>query len=91
MPGAGERPGTPDPGRRAACPRAPAAAARSTSSATASPASSPAAPAPAPRADPARGELPFMVEHTAAGPLYVRRVRALPGREGRPRPPGRRP
>jgi uncharacterized protein len=35
-------------------------------------------PVPAPRADPSGGELPFMVEHTAAGPLYVRRVRALP-------------
>jgi uncharacterized protein len=36
-------------------------------------------PVPAPRADPARGELPFMVEHTDRGPLYVRRQRALPG------------
>ena len=36
-------------------------------------------PAPAPRADPARGELPFMVEHTERGPLYVRRQRAVPG------------
>jgi hypothetical protein len=35
-------------------------------------------PAPAPRADPARGELPFQVEHTEHGPLYVRRVRAVP-------------
>lgn len=37
------------------------------------------APAPAPRPDPARGELPFMVEHTDRGPLYVRRERAVPG------------
>jgi tetratricopeptide (TPR) repeat protein len=36
-------------------------------------------PAPAPRADPTRGELPFVVEHTEHGPLYVRRVRSLPG------------
>jgi hypothetical protein len=36
------------------------------------------APPPAPRADPSRGELPFVVEHTPSGPLYVRRVRALP-------------
>ncbi len=35
-------------------------------------------PAPAPRAHPTRGELPFMVEHTASGPLYVRRERAVP-------------
>ena len=35
-------------------------------------------PAPAPRADPAGGELPFLVEHTAHGPLYVRRERAVP-------------
>src|SRR5262245_4761506 len=34
--------------------------------------------APAPRADPAQGELPFLVEHTEHGPLYVRRERAVP-------------
>lgn len=33
---------------------------------------------PTPRADPSGGELPFVVEHTDLGPLYVRRVRALP-------------
>jgi hypothetical protein len=36
------------------------------------------APAAPPRADPARGELPFVVEHTELGPLYVHRARALP-------------
>jgi uncharacterized protein len=36
------------------------------------------APAAAPRPDPTRGELPFMVEHTDRGPLYVRRERAVP-------------
>ena len=36
------------------------------------------APAPAPRAMPAAGELPFLVEHTEHGPLYVRRERAVP-------------
>lgn len=36
------------------------------------------APAPAPRADPTRGELPFMVQHTDRGPLYVRRERVVP-------------
>jgi uncharacterized protein YprB with RNaseH-like and TPR domain len=35
-------------------------------------------PAPARRADPATGELPFLVEHTEHGPLYVRRERAVP-------------
>src|SRR6202012_131802 len=35
------------------------------------------APAPAPRPDPTRGELPFMVEHTDRGPLYVRRERSV--------------
>jgi uncharacterized protein YprB with RNaseH-like and TPR domain len=29
-------------------------------------------------ANPSCGELPFMVEHTDAGPLYVRRLRAVP-------------
>jgi hypothetical protein len=33
---------------------------------------------PTPRADPSSGELPFLVEHTDAGPLYVRRVRCPP-------------
>ncbi|APR77228.1 Hypothetical protein A7982_02575 [Minicystis rosea] len=33
---------------------------------------------PAPRADPARGELPFAMEHTEHGPLYVRRARSVP-------------
>ncbi|MFO0758256.1 MAG: ribonuclease H-like domain-containing protein [Byssovorax sp.] len=37
------------------------------------------APPPAPRADPTRGELPFLLERTELGPLYVRRVRSLPG------------
>ncbi len=36
-------------------------------------------PPPAPRANPAGGELPFMVELTDRGPLYVRRERAVPG------------
>src|SRR6185295_14766780 len=36
------------------------------------------APAAPPRADPARGELPFVVEHTEHGPLYVHRARVLP-------------
>jgi hypothetical protein len=36
-------------------------------------------PPPVPRADPTRGELPFMCEQTAHGPLYVRRLRSLPG------------
>lgn len=36
------------------------------------------APVQAPRADPAHGELPFLVEHTEHGPLYVRRERAVP-------------
>src|SRR5262245_29699497 len=31
-----------------------------------------------PRADPSRGELPFVVEHTEDGPRYVHRSRALP-------------
>ncbi|AUX22933.1 hypothetical protein SOCEGT47_034490 [Sorangium cellulosum] len=31
----------------------------------------------APRADPARGELPFVVERTPGGPLYVSRTRSL--------------
>ncbi len=31
-----------------------------------------------PRANPTEGELPFVVEHTASGPRYVRRVRAAP-------------
>jgi hypothetical protein len=35
-------------------------------------------PAPAPRAHPATGELPFVVQHTELGPLYVRRERVLP-------------
>src|SRR5690349_16540097 len=35
-------------------------------------------PAPAPRADPARGELPFALELTEHGPLYVHRSRSLP-------------
>lgn len=35
-------------------------------------------PPPTPRADPASGELPFLVEHTPDGPLYVRRFRCLP-------------
>ena len=30
------------------------------------------------RPDPTSGELPFLVEHTDAGPLYVRRVRCAP-------------
>lgn len=34
---------------------------------------------PAPRADPTRGELPFVLERTDRGPLYVRRVRCPPG------------
>ena len=39
---------------------------------------------PRPRPDPSAGELPFFVERTASGPLYVRRVRAAPaGRVGR--------
>ncbi len=33
---------------------------------------------PAPRADPTKGELPFFVEETDDGPLYVRRRRAAP-------------
>jgi hypothetical protein len=37
------------------------------------------APGVAPRAVPTDGELPFMVEHTPSGPLYVRRERAVPG------------
>ncbi len=36
-------------------------------------------PPPVPRADPTRGELPFVCEQTAQGPLYVRRLRSLPG------------
>jgi hypothetical protein len=36
------------------------------------------APAPAPRATPTAGELPFLVEHTDHGPLYVCRERAVP-------------
>jgi uncharacterized protein YprB with RNaseH-like and TPR domain len=36
------------------------------------------APAQPPRADPTRGELPFLVEHTDRGPLYVRRERVVP-------------
>jgi hypothetical protein len=36
------------------------------------------APAQAPRAEPTRGELPFMLEQTERGPLYVRRERAVP-------------
>ncbi|WP_433936925.1 ribonuclease H-like domain-containing protein [Sorangium cellulosum] len=32
---------------------------------------------PTPRADPARGELPFLVEQTPGGPLYVSRTRSL--------------
>lgn len=35
-------------------------------------------PAAVPRADPTRGELPFVVERTANGPLYVHRVRSGP-------------
>ncbi|MFT3764286.1 MAG: ribonuclease H-like domain-containing protein [Minicystis sp.] len=35
-------------------------------------------PAPPPRANPAGGELPFAVEHTEHGPLYVRRERVVP-------------
>ena len=35
-------------------------------------------PAPAPRANPASGELPFVLEQTELGPLYVRRERVLP-------------
>lgn len=35
-------------------------------------------PAPAPRADPAGGELPFVVEHSEHGVRYVYRARALP-------------
>jgi hypothetical protein len=35
-------------------------------------------PAPAPRANPAESALPFAVEHTEHGPLYVRRVRVAP-------------
>lgn len=34
------------------------------------------APAPAPRADPTRGELPFLLERTPLGPLYVHRARS---------------
>lgn len=36
------------------------------------------APAQPPRANPTGGELPFLVEQTEHGPLYVRRVRAVP-------------
>ena len=36
------------------------------------------APAQPPRADPARGELPFVLEHSEQGPRYVHRSRALP-------------
>ena len=36
------------------------------------------APAPPKRADPASGELPFQVEQTEHGPLYVRRERVVP-------------
>ena len=36
------------------------------------------APVQPPRADPSRGELPFMMEHTDRGPLYVRRERVVP-------------
>jgi uncharacterized protein YprB with RNaseH-like and TPR domain len=35
-------------------------------------------PAPAPRSEPSQGELPFLVEHTDRGVLYVRRERAVP-------------
>jgi len=37
------------------------------------------APVAAPRANPAGGELPFVVQHTDRGPLYLRRERAVPG------------
>ena len=55
--------------------------------------------APAPRSEPSQGELPFLVEHTDRGVLYVRRERAVPaarvgrvparGRAGRGRRPAR--
>lgn len=32
-----------------------------------------------PRADPTRGELPFVVQHTASGPLYLHRARSSVG------------
>ncbi|MFO0590651.1 MAG: ribonuclease H-like domain-containing protein [Polyangiaceae bacterium] len=39
---------------------------------------------PRPRPDPSAGELPFVVERTATGPRYVRRIRTAPaGRVGR--------
>ena len=39
---------------------------------------------PPPRADPTRGELPFVLQHTATGPLYLHRARsALGARVGR--------